>query len=60
MNYWWIKNSKGELMENGRGIYDDGSIFEAGAPELQWWKKDAKKLCFKGEKPIKVKIVEVT
>lgn len=59
MFYWWIKNSKGELLKEGR-VLDGNQIWESGPPTLQFWKKDAKQLCYRGERPVKVKIVEVT
>jgi len=56
--HWWIeKISTGKLVAFGRRKLSDG-IHESGCPNLQYQRKDARRLCRYGEKPIKVKIVK--
>ncbi len=56
--YWWLKGRKG-LVEVGRKI-KNGESWDTGCPNLQYSAKNAQKLCREGEKPVKVKIIEVS
>lgn len=61
--YWWIEDKHGALITVGREmifhVIKGATIRETGMPNPQRTKYWAKHLCYKGENPVKVKIVKV-
>lgn len=57
--YWWIEESNGKLLESGRRfLFEDFNEVKVsvGCPNLQFTKRQAKRLCRDGEKPVKVRL----
>ena len=56
--YWWIEDENGQLVQYGREILSgETRIWDGGAPNVGWYRRDVKSLCRKGERPVKVRMV---